>query len=110
KRKFDRLIQKIGTRLMFSKKTNKFLVLDTYGDDHVLAEMQVYELPEDMKCKTMQELQLPTKYGIQILMINHNGTTNTHITKEDKIFEGDRVILFGRGKVISEIFNQHILL
>ncbi len=105
KTKFYNTIRKIGSRIMFSKNANTFLVLDNYGEN-VIAEMILVDLPPILKDKTLAESQIRNKYSIQILAIRSENATKADITGEEVIKEKDRIILFGPMKNINEVFNQ----
>ena len=81
--------------------------------DHILdyvelnEDYSIFELavPEEWQGKTVMELDLRKKYGINILSIRENGSLNMEITP-DTVLTTDRTILvLGRYKSIQKCFH-----
>ncbi len=103
--RFDKIIRNIGSKIMFRKNSNTFLVLDNYGDN-MLAEMILVDVPEFLQEQTLAQSGLRNKYGIHILAIKRSQGTLSEITGGEILQKDDRVVLFGDMEKIKEAFNQ----
>ncbi len=100
----NRLIRQIASHIMFSRDSNRFLILDVFGSN-VLGEISITNLPEQLVNKTILELGVRFKHGISILTITRNGISNPNITPNDILQNGDRLVVFGSLDNIANLFE-----
>ncbi len=101
---FDKFVRYVATRVMYTKNSNRFIVLDIFGNS-VLGELVVAKLPDELVDKTIAEAGIREKYGVSILTIARNGITNPSITPTDILRDDDRLVMFGPLENISSLFN-----
>ena len=81
--------------------------------DHILdyvelnEDYSIYELsvPEEWQGKTVMELDLRKKYGINILSIRENGSLNMEITPDTVLTTNRTILVLGRYKSIQKCFH-----
>lgn len=102
---FDKIVKRIATKVMFSKKSNPLLILDNFSG-FVIVEVKIVDVPERLNNKTLLETKISKDYGIRILTIKRNEKTIGDISKDEIIQKNDRLIVFGHLTHITEVFNQ----
>ncbi len=105
KERFDGLVRKAGSRLMFHANSNPLLVLDYYGESAIV-EIRITELPEQLKDKTLMESRVKADYGIQIFAIKRAHETRHEVGPDDILKAGDRIVAFGSLKNIHALFRM----
>ena len=81
--------------------------------DHILdyvelnEDYSIFELavPEEWQGKTVMELDLRKKYGINILSIRENGSLNMEITPDTVLTTNRTILVLGRYKSIQKCFH-----
>ncbi|MEG2189499.1 MAG: TrkA C-terminal domain-containing protein [Christensenella sp.] len=104
KKKFSTVIERLGRRLMFHGQVNIISVIDQYAKG-VVADVGVDVLPEVLVGKTLEQISMPTAYGVRIILIQRNGQVLDYITKDMNIEAGDKLVVFGRWVKIIELFS-----
>lgn len=98
-----KFVDKLAIKISDSKskrKENYITVYDTFGHK-IIAEIEVRNIKEEMKGKTIEENQLKSKYNIQLLVIKRREEVISHITPDTIIQENDTIIVFGDIKAIK---------
>ena len=62
-------------------------------------------MPEEWQGKTVMELDLRKKYGINILSIRENGSLNMEITPDTVLTTNRTILVLGRYKSIQKCFH-----
>ncbi|MEG0784856.1 MAG: TrkA C-terminal domain-containing protein [Christensenella sp.] len=104
KKKFSTVIERLGRRLMFHGQVNIISVIDQYAKG-VVADVGVDVLPEVLVGKTLEQISMPTAYGVRIILIQRNGQVLDYITKDMNVEAGDKLVVFGRWAKIIELFS-----
>ncbi|MEG1473631.1 MAG: TrkA C-terminal domain-containing protein [Christensenella sp.] len=104
KKKFSTVIERLGRRLMFHGQVNIISVIDQYAKG-VVADVGVDVLPEVLVGKTLEQISMPTAYGVRIILIQRNGQVLDYITKDMNVEAGDKLVVFGRWVKIIELFS-----
>ncbi|MEG2625933.1 MAG: TrkA C-terminal domain-containing protein [Christensenella sp.] len=104
KKKFSTVIERLGRKLMFHGQVNIISVIDQYAKG-VVADVGVDVLPEVLVGKTLEQISMPTAYGVRIILIQRNGQVLDYITKDMNIEAGDKLVVFGRWVKIIELFS-----
>lgn len=63
------------------------------------------EIPTDWNDKTIVQLDIRRKYGINILGIRENGTLNMNITPDTILGRGQSILVLGQQKAIQKCFH-----
>ena len=92
---FDRLIEKIGTRIMFGKSANVMRLVSVYSN-RALVEVIAKRLPEFLIGTELMQSTLKEKYDILIL---------NHVGRHTVLKEGDIIVAFGPYHNLQEIFE-----
>lgn len=71
-------------------------------DDYSIFEMTI---PEDWSGKTVLQLDLRGRYGINILGIRENGKLNMNITPSTFLGEGKSILILGHQKAVQKCFH-----
>lgn len=103
--KFDNIVKRIATKVIFSKKANPMLLLDNFHG-FVIAQIKIVEIPSKLKNKTLVESRISKDYGIRVLTIKRNNTTIGDVSKDEVILENDRLIVYGPLTSIMNVFEQ----
>ena len=101
----DRQIVKIAHSKMM-RKGNYISVYDNYGNK-VIAEIELRKLREDIKNRTIEELELKSKYNIQVLVIKRGEQIIDKIEANTVLQEKDVIVVFGKMKNIKSIFIKN---
>lgn len=70
-------------------------------DSHAIFEVQI---PEDWMSKTIRELDVRQKYGINIMGIKENGEMNLSVSPDNVIREGQTLLVLGEHKTMQKVF------
>ena len=100
--KIDRSMLYIAGRI-FKQKQNQMVIYEYYNQK-VLTEIKINQLPEDIKNKTIEQLNLEDKYNIRVLYINRKNKIITKL-KNTKFRKKDLVLMIGNKKKISKLFE-----
>ncbi|MDX8335068.1 MULTISPECIES: TrkA C-terminal domain-containing protein [Cetobacterium] len=103
KNNFDKVISKIGIKIMFKNQHNPIIVLGIFKSE-VIAEITVTNLPEELFEIQLKDSNIRSNYNLQILTIIRNEDNSIIINGETTIENGDQVIIFGTLKNIKKLF------
>ncbi|SEM30714.1 trk system potassium uptake protein TrkA [Butyrivibrio sp. ob235] len=82
-----------------SKHILDYVKLD---DNHAIFEVK---LPRDWIGKSIKEINIRQKFGINIMAIKENGDMNLTISPDDVIKEGQTLLVLGEHKAIQRCFH-----
>ncbi len=102
--RFEAMIRRLASRVMFSAASNPLLVLDYYGDSAIV-EIRITDLPEPLVGKTLAEGPMKTEYGLLVFAIKRAGETRHDVGPTDVLQTGDRIVLFGSLKSVHALFR-----
>lgn len=71
-------------------------------DSHAIFEVQI---PEDWMSKTVRELDVRQKYGINIMGIKENGEMNLSVSPDNVLREGQTLLVLGEHKTMQKVFH-----
>lgn len=107
KKPFVILIEKIAMKFLTkSNKENTITLLDNF-DNESIAEVTINSLPNFMKEKSLQDLNLREQYKLNILSVRRNNKILS-MTKNTIIQEGDVIIVFGQHESIDNLFRKNL--
>lgn len=104
---FDRIIERLGNKIMFGKASNPIVILDTYGS-YVMVEIKLTKLPTQFDNVKLVDSNLKEKYKIQIILIKRNKETLSKIDGETTMCKNDTIVMFGEYKNIRLLFEKPI--
>ncbi|MFA9422004.1 MAG: cation:proton antiporter regulatory subunit [Sedimentibacter sp.] len=105
KKSFNGTIERVGNRIMFGKKSNPIIILDTYGDV-VMAEVFLTHVPLILENIMLEQTELKSKYNINILLIKRSDTIINNIKGETIVEQDDTLVVFGTRKNIRAVFEK----
>ena len=82
--------------------SNHILDYVELNEDYSIYELSV---PEEWQGKTVMELDLRKKYGINILSVRENGALNMEVTPDTMLTADKTVLVLGRYKSIQKCFH-----
>ena len=82
--------------------SNHILDYVELNEDYSIYELSV---PEEWQGKTVMQLDLRKKYGINILSVRENGTLNMEVTPDTVLTADKTVLVLGRYKSIQKCFH-----
>ncbi|MGL5260403.1 MAG: TrkA C-terminal domain-containing protein [Lachnospiraceae bacterium] len=100
---FNKLIEEVGTRIIFGKDSNILIVIDLIKEN-AMVEVIIKHLPKELEGKNLFEANLKVNHQIQVLWITRNQQTLELIDGNTIIQTGDQVLLFGDYKEIKQLF------
>ncbi len=106
KKFIDLGIEKVGKKIMFGKNSNSIVLLDIYGES-VMAEINLVNLPNQLKDVKLKDSKLKEFHKIQLILIKREGETKSIINGEDTLHENDIIVVFGKHQNIKMLFGRH---
>ena len=82
--------------------SNHILDYIALDDDHAIFEV---DLPESWAGKTVIQIDIRKKYGINIMGIKHNGKLELSITPDTRFNDGDTILVLGKYKDLQKCFR-----
>lgn len=98
----DKFIIKI-TNSKIMRKGNSLFVYDTYGTKSIV-EVEINNLRESFKNKTIEEIGLKEKYDIQLLVLKRGEDIIDLVYGDVKLENNDVIVVFGKMKNIKAAF------
>ena len=105
KRQFDKMIERLGNRMIHSGKDKNSVVILDYIGEFVLAEVTVKRIPEPLQFRNITEAGIKEHFGLSVLMISRSGTLVSNVPGNIRVIPGDRLILFGPPSGIRSLFQ-----
>jgi len=100
----DVVLPEISTALYLAEKITHPTILEKFRIDYKNSLLEV-KIAEKFIGKSLKEIDLRSKYGINVVMIKRNNETNI-ITDPNLIFEKeDEVFVIGDEKIIKKLFS-----
>lgn len=99
------VVERLGRKWIYGDQRNTILVQDEYPRG-VVAQVTLNSMPQDVKGKTLHDLQLPEKYGIHVVLVNRNGVLEVDTDGKTILQEGDVATVFGPIKAIRHVFEN----
>ncbi|WP_077367194.1 potassium channel family protein [Anaerosalibacter sp. Marseille-P3206] len=93
----------MGIRVAHNLVSTNILDFIELSPDYSIVEITAVSEWED---KTLKELKLPTKYGINVMAIKRDECINISPYADDEILKGDILVVIGNTKDIEKIENR----
>lgn len=90
----------MGVRVAHNLVSPNILDYIELSQDYSIAEISSIS---DWENKSLKELKLPTKYGINVMAIKQNDTMNVSPKADDVIKPGDVLVVLGNNKDLSDL-------
>lgn len=103
--RFDIIIEKIGNKIMFGKKSNVIVLIDNYNG-RAMAEIFLEFIPSFLHGIPLAESRLKETYDIQIMLLKRKGENAGLADGGTVLCSGDIVVVFGSYKNIRMLFEQ----
>ncbi|MGL4653745.1 TrkA C-terminal domain-containing protein [Cetobacterium sp.] len=100
---FDKIISKIGIKIMFKNQDNPIMVLGIFKHE-VIAEIIVTNLPNELLNTELKNSFIRSNYNLQILTVIKSDDTTKPVTGDTVLENGDKIIIFGELKNIKNLF------
>ncbi len=100
----DPKIYRIGSRFVNGKDENYLVVLETINDQ-IIGKVKLRILPDNLKDKTVQQLNINNQHGISILAIERGNSTISNVSKNDYLLQNDLVIVYGNKQKIESVLQ-----
>jgi Trk K+ transport system NAD-binding subunit len=84
------------------KNKNTIEVIDTF-EDKVMVELELKSVPITLENKTLVESKLKDEYDIIVILVKRD-SKSIAVTKDTKFYPNDTVILYGKYKIIKDLF------
>ena len=100
----DRLIEKLAGRIVHNDTANTILLMDYIGKDSI-AQVTLYEVPEELQGKPLSESGLREKHNILVMLVE-SGTGKAEPATARTVFRpGDKLTVFGDYAAVSRVFR-----
>ncbi len=90
----------MGTRVAHNLVSSNILDYLEFAPDYSIVEISTIE---EWEGKTLMELQLPTRYGINVIAIKHGEDLNISPYADDVIEKNDVLIVIGKNKDLRKL-------
>lgn len=102
---FDVMIEKIGNKIMFGKKSNPVVLIDIYSNK-AMVEIFLEFIPSFLEEVHLANSRLKENYDIQIILLKRNGKTEATVDGSTILQHGDIIVAFGNYKNIRTLFER----
>ena len=100
----DRLIEKLAGRIIHRDTTNTILLMDYIGEE-TIAQVTLYEVPEELRGVPLSKSGLKTKQNILVMLVEPKGGI-AEPAGADTVFQPeDKLTVFGNYAAISRVFR-----
>ena len=107
------LLRNVADEVVYPEKQLAALTAIRCTSDHILDYIELdgdysmfeLEIPEQWNGKTIIQLNIRKKYGINILGIRENGRLNMNITPDTCLDSGKSILVLGKQKDIQKCFH-----
>ena len=106
RKKIDRLFGVLAGHIMNQNDKNTILLMDYIGHESI-ANVILNEIPEELRDKTLAELELKGRYDIMVMLVERDGYKVEQATARTVFRPGDRLTVFERYKTIVSVFQAH---
>lgn len=108
----EKLLKKVGADLVIfpehemgcslARSLTKPSILDRFDldTDHSIVELIV---PEEFDNKTISELQLRSRYGLNLLAVSHDGKFEINPNPNQRLYRGSAMVVIGCNKDINRL-------
>ncbi len=100
----NELLAKLAGKVMFSDSGNRVLLIDYIGQDSI-AQVRLNSVPEELREKTLAQMQLRAEHGILVMLVEGNGHKAIPVHGDTIFLEGDRLTVFGNFATICKVFE-----
>ena len=110
----EKLLKKIGAdEVVYPEKQLADWTAIRYTSDHVTGYIQIdgdysifeVAIPDEWKGKTLGELDVRKKYGINVLGVKENGKMDPAISASDKLKDAQTLMVLGKFKDLKKCFR-----
>lgn len=105
KTKFDRMIESVGTRIMFGKGSNPVVLVEDYGD-MVVAHIYLHQVPLILKDQTLAESVIRSKYNLMVMMVKNKNGEAKQADANTVLKKDDIVMVLGEREDIRTVFEK----
>ena len=105
KTKFDRVIESVGTRIMFGKGSNPVVLVEDYGD-MVVAHIYLHQVPLILKDQTLAESVIRSKYNLMVMMVKNKNGEAKQADANTVLKKDDIVMVLGEREDIRTVFEK----
>ena len=100
----DRLIEKLAGRIIHKDTANTVWLMDYIGED-TIAQVTLYEVPEELKGVPLSSSGLKTEQNILVMLVEPKGG-KAEPAGADTVFQPeDKLTVFGNYAAISRVFR-----
>ncbi|MBR2606093.1 MAG: TrkA C-terminal domain-containing protein [Clostridia bacterium] len=100
----DRLIEKLAGRIIHEDTSNTVWLMDYIGED-TIAQVTLYEVPEELKGVPLSASGLKTEQNILVMLVEPKGG-KAEPAGADTVFQPeDKLTVFGNYAAISRVFR-----
>lgn len=105
RRRFDMLIEKIGNKVMFGKKSNIIVLIDNYSE-RAIAEIFLEFVPMLFHETPLADTRMKENLDIQIMLLKRAGEAAGLVDGKTILRSGDVIVVFGNYKNIRTLFEH----
>lgn len=93
----------MGVRLAYQVSTPDVVDTLKLGENHGVIEIEA----SPMLCGSLQELRLPSRFGVQVITVNRNNEVIVGPPADFRLYPGDKVLLIGENKAVEK-FRKYL--
>ncbi|MGX8698671.1 MAG: TrkA C-terminal domain-containing protein, partial [bacterium] len=98
----EKLLRRIVGKLMRREGENSVLLMDYIGED-VIAQVTLYQVPEELREKPLSETGLKQEHNILVMLVDRGKAEPA--TAATVFLPGDKLTVFGDYKTICQVFH-----
>ena len=100
----DRLIEKLAGRIIHRDNSNTVWLMDYIGED-TIAQVTLYEVPEELRNKPLSESGLKTEQNILVMLVEPKGGKAEPAGAGTVVQTEDKLTVFGNYATICRVFH-----
>ncbi|MBQ9421913.1 MAG: TrkA C-terminal domain-containing protein [Lachnospiraceae bacterium] len=104
RKRIDRLLEGVAGAIMHQDSVNTILLMDYIAHDSI-AQVTLRKVPEELREKTLKELDLRSKSNILVMLVERMDHTVEAAGADTKFQAGDKLTVFGNYKTIAATFH-----
>ncbi len=104
RKRVDRMLESVAGRIMHQDSVNTILLMDYIAHDSI-AQVTLREVPEELRDKTLKELDLRSKSDILVMLVERADHTVEVAGAGTSFQTGDKLTVFGNYRTIAATFH-----
>lgn len=105
--RFDGWIEKIGSRLLYGKNTNKLMLMEDYGE-LVVAHIYLHKVPRILRGVPLSKSGIMPNHSIMVMLVKDEATGARQANAHTVLKTNDVIVVLGKLEAIREVFEKDV--